>query len=281
MKLLTFTVLILSVVAAVWCESPFDQPISSIDVAKTNATSSDYNSEDRIIGGYLAQQGQFPYQAGLYLYKANNQGSSCGGTLISNSWIMSAAHCTYNNVRAEVILGTIDMTQRPPGSVRVWANYIRTHPNYRPGSNKFDISLIRIPPVQFSNTIRSVYIAVSNANSYVGQNVVVSGYGRIADNTNTNRLYYTQTRIANLQVCYNFYKQGLVDNSMLCAKPPGNRPQSACRGDSGGPVFVNNYGVVGIVSFGPNSCQQGQPEAYQRVNVHKNFIRSTTGINFN
>lgn len=287
MELLLFTVL--SLLSAVLCDdfnssykSPFDEPIKYIDVASFNETSNEYNTDDRIIGGQLAQPGQFAYQAGLYLYKANNEGSSCGGTLITNIWILSASHCTWNIVRAEVILGTTDMTQRPPGSFRAWANYIQTHPNYRPNSKKYDISLIRFPPVQFSNTIRPVYIAVSNTNSYVGTNVIISGYGRIADNTNTNRLYYTYTTIINLQVCSNFFGSALVDNSMMCARTPpqSNRPQSACRGDSGGPVFVQNYGVVGIVSYGPKSCVRREPEVYHRINNHRTFIRTTTGINF-
>lgn len=281
-------VLVLSVCSPVFSDGsskpePFKNPLTFIDMdnVTTNSIDKYYDDDDRIVGGYLAQPGQIPYQAGIYLYTANNQASICGGTLISNEWVMSAAHCTYRIVRAEVILGTVDITQRPPGSVRVWANFIRTHPNYRENSSKFDISLIRIPRVLFTNTIRSVYIAVSNGNSYVGQNVLVSGYGKTSDNTNTNRLYYTYTQIVNLNVCYNFYRPGLVDNSMLCARGPNNRPQSACRGDSGGPVFLNNVGVIGIISFGPDSCQRSQPEGYQRVNPHKTFIQQTTGLNFN
>jgi secreted trypsin-like serine protease len=45
----------------------------------------------RITNGYTADRGQFPWQAALYV-----DGSSfCGGSLISDRWILTAAHCTY------------------------------------------------------------------------------------------------------------------------------------------------------------------------------------------
>lgn len=54
------------------------------------------DSFSRIVGGQPARAGQFPYQVALYLFKSftSNLASKCGGSLISQRWIVTAAHCT-------------------------------------------------------------------------------------------------------------------------------------------------------------------------------------------
>lgn len=52
------------------------------------------DNDGKIVGGQKATRGQFPYQIGMYLYKQDQSGSKCGGSLISRQWIVTAAHCT-------------------------------------------------------------------------------------------------------------------------------------------------------------------------------------------
>lgn len=65
-------------------------------VEPENITFHDYeNPEGRIVNGMRAARGQFPYQAGLIIKDNQNNNYKCGGSVISNLWILTAAHCTY------------------------------------------------------------------------------------------------------------------------------------------------------------------------------------------
>lgn len=52
----------------------------------------DLGSDERIVGGQLAKSGQFPYQAALIM-SDRKKSWFCGGSIISDRWILTAAHC--------------------------------------------------------------------------------------------------------------------------------------------------------------------------------------------
>lgn len=61
--------------------------------------------EPRIVEGHNAERGQFPYY--VYLEIIAPEGSVCGGSLISNQWILTAAHCLEDVTRVHVHLGSL------------------------------------------------------------------------------------------------------------------------------------------------------------------------------
>lgn len=183
-----------------------------------------------------------------------------------------------------MFLGTTDLSQTQPGQQKYEvdsAQDIITHPKYNHQGLFNDIALIRLSKdIQFTDGIKPVRLAVNSAASYVNQEPLASGYGRVKDDMRTNQLWWTSLRVMSNQNCRNYYGN-IITNEKLCTYT-GPPPHSTCQGDSGGPlVFSRNNMLIGVTSFVGASCEGNSPAGFQRVNVHKNWIERTTGLTFN
>ena len=130
------------------------------------------NNENRIIGGSLASDGQFPHQVSLQ----NNSGYHfCGGSIVNDRWVVSAAHCTIertpSNTRVRVGSNSISS-----GGVFHTISEIRNHPGYNSNTVTNDICTIQTKEtISFNKNVR----AISLACSYIGEeNAQVSGWGK-------------------------------------------------------------------------------------------------------
>ena len=64
-----------------------------VEFKTTKCGVSNRSKQERIVGGTEAKQNEFPWQAWLLISLGNGRFYSCGGSLISNQWILTAAHC--------------------------------------------------------------------------------------------------------------------------------------------------------------------------------------------
>ncbi|XP_062963508.1 transmembrane protease serine 11D-like, partial [Cynocephalus volans] len=236
-------------------------------------------SEQRIIGGTEADEGDWPWQVSLEV----NNVHRCGGTLISNSWILTAAHCFRSNSFASQWTATFGTSTSSP-ILRIGVRNIIVHQNYKHATHENDIAAVQLEnSVTFTKIIHRVCLPDATQNIASGSTAYVTGWGsqEYGGNTVTD-LQQVQVRIISNEACnaqdsYN----GAILSGMLCAGLPGGGAD-ACQGDSGGPLVQEDsrqlWFLVGIVSWGYQCGLPDKPGVYTRVTAYRDWITEQTGI---
>ena len=233
----------------------------------------------RIVGGTEVPDSRYPWMAAIYFRFADNRFlPGCGGSLLSERWIVSAAHCFVNGgVPADpnnvaFLLGATDLTS-DDGVFSVVSRII-IHPEYNPNTQENDIALLELPePVGFEPiTLPSV----ANPVPIDGELATAAGWGATSEGgPQSNQLLEVDLPIVAHNACLPFYQNSLNQPLMLCAGgvPFGGR--DSCQGDSGGPLFVTRADQVvqaGIVSFGVGCARPGIPGIYTRMIAYTDWI---------
>ncbi|XP_036337620.1 serine protease 1-like [Rhagoletis pomonella] len=237
--------------------------------------------EGRITNGETASAGQFPYQVGLSIRLSTLSSSWCGGSLIGNNWILTAAHCTEGARSVTVYLGATVRTSAEI-TYTVSSSDIIIHSDWNSNTLKNDISLIKIPSVSYSSRIQAVKLPAiaSSYSTYVGDSAIASGWGLISDSATsvTTNLQYAVVPIVANTVCSRIYGTTVVTATNICISTTGG--VSTCSGDSGGPLVLQSSGVqVGLTSFGASAgCAKGYPAAFSRVTAFRDWIQTNSGI---
>ncbi|KAM7348606.1 brachyurin [Cochliomyia hominivorax] len=242
--------------------------------------------ESRIISGTAAVPGQLPWQ--VILKKDEIDTLLCGGSIISDSWVLTAAHCTYGLPSILLVFGTIELNNN---SNNMTSSQIYIHPQYNPSNLHNDVSLIKLPtPLTFSNTIQPITLVSSSqaSNNFIGTRCIVSGFGLTDDEylDYSEVLLWAQVQIINNSFCTSVFDPAVVQDSNLCAKGDGNTNMSICSGDSGGALVMQttsgSYVQIGINSFvAEDMCTESYPSGYVRLTSFLTYISSVTGMSLN
>ncbi|XP_055610864.1 brachyurin-like [Uranotaenia lowii] len=234
--------------------------------------------DSRIVNGVPAQPNQFPYQVVMIIYMANGA-ALCGGSILSNQWILTAGHCVEGAKRFLIILGTTKLFDRSdPSRVEINATEFIRHEKYNPNTIVNDIAVIKLPsPITFTDSIKPVSIQ-RKSTIIAGKKAIVSGFGITKDNGNVSEVlnYATMKVLLNAE-CSLFYPT-LVKATNVCAR--GYLLESACHGDSGGPlVLESTKEQIGLVSFGHGlGCEKGLPVVYTLISAYSSWINQKTGV---
>ncbi|XP_053688653.1 collagenase-like [Sabethes cyaneus] len=233
----------------------------------------------RVVNGQPAAVGQFPYQVLLKIQLSQGR-ALCGGSLLSDQWVLTAGHCTQGATSFEVTLGAVDLNDNEnDGRVVVTATEYVRHEKYNPLFATNDVAVVKLPePVQFNERVQPVKLP-TGADSYTDQKVVVSGWGLQKNGGSVaEKLQYAPLTVISNSQCTKTYNPLVVKKTTLCAQ--GEDKQSPCNGDSGGPlVLENEHVLVGVVSFGhATGCERGFPGAFARVTSFVDWIKKKTGL---
>ncbi|KAF2882272.1 hypothetical protein ILUMI_23892 [Ignelater luminosus] len=223
----------------------------------------------------------------------------CGGTIINNKYVLTAAHCLVNKASEvfQVRLGEWN-TKEDPDCVdtlrtdcadpvkNISVESIIVHEYYHARTKNNDIGLLKLADnITYSDYIRPICLASRNSASLSpGLKLVVSGWGMVENGTNSNLKLKTDVPLVHNKKCKevaerNNFGQAWIGLNQMCAG--GEEGKDACRGDSGGPLmrsYTNpNDGIVqwyqeGIVSWGM-MCGNN-PAVYTNVRKYRSWILS-------
>ncbi|XP_058522639.1 transmembrane protease serine 11C-like [Ochotona princeps] len=234
---------------------------------------------NKIAGGLDAEEGEWPWQASLQ----QNHVHRCGATLISNNWLVTAAHCFINANDPKDWIVSFGLLLSDP-QIKRTVEEIIIHENYRHPAHDNDIAVVRLSsPVLYASNIRRACLPEAHYRFPPNTKVVVTGWGALkSDGASPNILQKGLVKIIDNKICNSAKAYGgVVTPGMLCA---GFLEGSvdACQGDSGGPLVSEDskglWFLAGIVSWGDECALPNKPGIYTRVTYYRDWIMSKTGL---
>ncbi len=286
-------------------------------IYNSSGWSATIDGEARIIGGVTAPKDSWPAMVALLdretvekiesgfavdkndqwipVYQANYQAQLCGGSLIAAKWIVTAAHCLFDQAGSlqgadafYALVGTSNLTQG--GERRVVAN-IFIHPEYNIESFDFDIALLELSHNENSLTEP---VSLYSGSPETGQKVIVAGWGvRFYSNSGTPydleddvfgdrpaKLEEVELSVIDNVQCGIMNQGGRVTENMMCAGFVEGGKDS-CIGDSGGPLMAwqsGEYRLAGVVNYGYGCAVPGRYGIYMRVERFQDWMASYTGV---
>ncbi|XP_032575303.1 serine protease 1 [Drosophila sechellia] len=267
-----FVVLVLALASASAGLLPNVAPVHPRDRVSTQSITG------RITNGKDAVAGQFPYQVGLS-FSSSASSWWCGGSIIGNKWVLTAAHCTDGAASVTIYYGATVRT-RPEFTQIVSASKFRQHENYMALTVRNDISLIQTSSVSFSASVNKINLPAisSRYSTYEGKTAVASGWGLTSDSATAvaRDLQYVDLTIISNALCQKTFGSMIVTSRVLCVATPNK--SSTCQGDSGGPLALDGV-LIGATSFGSaDGCESGAPVAFTRITYFRDWIKGISGI---
>jgi secreted trypsin-like serine protease len=253
-----------------------------------------------IVRGREARPGEAPWQALFWRPELFNgqridasQQVECGGALIREGWVLTAAHCVVDAKKRltltpghAVRLGVYEAREKQGVSFSIAQVFV--HPNYNEKARVFDIALVRLNTSRrtgygFAGDVRTIPLddmPLGQRDLGKGVPVFVYGWGLTSfQGVSSNPLKAAELKIEDPAECEKrtATNRGFLKSALICAEAADL--SQACNGDSGGPLVryqMSNQRapvVVGVVSAGTRCGETGVATRYTRVAKMRDWIQ--------
>ncbi|XP_017028686.1 serine protease nudel [Drosophila kikkawai] len=254
-------------------------------VKRATGDSQEILGEGRIVGGSYSTALQWPFVVAIY----RDGKFHCGGTIYSERWIISAAHCVINFGKYfyEVRAGLLRRSSYSPATQIQPVSHVVVHQAYERRSMRNDLSLLRLArPLHFNRWVKPICLP-DKGRTTLGEDWIwgpeehtlctVVGWGAIREKGPSSDPL-RQVVVPIRKRCTDPEDQASED---ICAgDPSGGR--DACQGDSGGPLFCRSLArpeehyLAGVVSHGNGCARPKEFGVYTRVTLYLDWLEMAT-----
>ncbi|XP_005165399.1 transmembrane protease serine 13b isoform X1 [Danio rerio] len=232
----------------------------------------------RIIGGSVAAEGHWPWQASLHFQGKH----SCGGSLVAPDFIITAAHCFPKETSGsqlpsnwKVYIGFVSQLKLPSP---YYVKEIILHEKYNPTTKNYDIALLKLNKP--ASDVEPICLPVIGQTFPPAKQCWTTGFGVIRQGSNSvsTSLMEVTVSLIDSSVCNspNVYNGEITENMQCAGDLRGGK--DSCQGDSGGPLACKSndgqWFLTGVTSWGEGCGQVNRPGVYSDVAKYLMWIYS-------
>ncbi|CAG7823289.1 unnamed protein product [Allacma fusca] len=237
----------------------------------------------RIHGGEKAAREEFPWIIALAIETLNGPQIICGGALISEEWVITAAHCvvdSFHRLRniSHIRVGAYDISKaHEDGAENVKVKSIFYHPQFRERPViKNDIALLKLQKnISYSVTVGTICLPGrtqfhERLDEVSGDRAFIAGWGGNGERSNFHVLQKVEIPLISINSCIRSLMRlrvRVIPELQICG---GSKNRDSCKGDSGGPLMMTVNGrmtLIGIISYGTAQCDGLLPGVYTRFDL--------------
>ncbi|XP_078577343.1 chymotrypsinogen B-like isoform X1 [Branchiostoma floridae x Branchiostoma japonicum] len=246
----------------------------------------------KIVGGHEAVAGSWPWMVTIQLRPFENS-HLCGGTLISDLWILSAAHCFFRQpdpMVYEAYLGKHSIRTEESYQQRIEIAEIILHEDFEPAAFRNDIALLRLAaPANLNHRVSPACLPEDDVKVGPGSTCVITGWGDTEEPETASDvlalfsdvLLEAEVPIVSHWTCRHQLPGYSVDRTTQVCAGYTEGGVDTCQGDSGGPLMCESrdghWFLYGITSYGEGCAQPRNPAVYTKVPAMVAWIREHTG----
>ncbi|XP_059691130.1 acrosin-like [Gavia stellata] len=248
----------------------------------------------RVVGGTDAQPGAWPWIVSIQDPWKTGTGHTCGGSLISPQWVLTAAHCfieARHITMWRVVVGATRLTQLGPEAQVRTIKRLLVHEHYSNITQRNDIALLELDqPVQCSYSIQLACVPDASLRVSELTTCYASGWGSTTarcefpkSTRSTDVLQEAKVRLIDVNLCNSSgWYRGAIHTHNLCAGYAQGGIDT-CQGDSGGPLVCkdNNadyFWLVGVTSWGKGCARARRPGVYTSTQHFYDWILAQMGL---